>query len=63
VAEPHLKRGDVVARRLASGPLRRPWRLVWRKEVDDTAQRLTQVLQKATPRVLALPATRARRRA
>lgn len=62
VAEPHLKRGDVVARRLASGPMRRPWRLVWRKEVDHVAQRLAQVLQKATPRVLSLPPARARAR-
>lgn len=37
VAEPHLRRGDVVARRLASGPIPRPWRLVWRNEVQDAA--------------------------
>jgi len=61
VAEPHLKRGDVVARRLVSGPLRRPWRLVWRKEVQEAALRLWQVLQKASPRVVSLPPARARR--
>ena len=60
VAEPHLKRGDVVARRLASGPIRRPWRLVWRKEVQDLAQRLAQVLQQASPRTVALPPVRGR---
>lgn len=60
VAEPHLKRGDVVARRLDSGPIRRPWRLVWRKEVQDLAQRLAQVLQRASPRVVALPPVRGR---
>jgi LysR family transcriptional regulator for metE and metH len=62
VAEPHLKRGDVVARRLASGPLRRPWRLVWRKEAEAAALRLWQVLEKASPRVVSLPPARARRR-
>src|SRR6476620_2242271 len=60
LAEPHLKRGDVVARRLASGPIRRPWRLVWRKEVQDLAQRLAQVLQQASPRTVALPLVRGR---
>ena len=61
VAEPHLRRGDVVARRLVSGPLRRPWRLVWRKEVDAAALRLWRVLQKAAPRSAALPQARAPR--
>jgi LysR family transcriptional regulator, regulator for metE and metH len=61
VAEPHLRRGDVVARRLASGPIRRPWRLVWRKEVEDAALQLWQVLQKAVPRLTALPQVQPRR--
>jgi len=63
VAEPHLRRGDVVARRLASGPIRRPWRLVWRKEVESAALPLLKVLQQATPRVLSLPPARAARAA
>lgn len=61
VAEPHLRRGDVVAKRLASGPLRRPWRLVWRKEVENAAMELWRVLEKAAPRVSALPLARPRR--
>jgi LysR family transcriptional regulator for metE and metH len=61
VAEPHLRRGDVIAKRLASGPLRRPWRLVWRKEVDEAAMRLWQVLEKAAPRATTLPPTRTAR--
>ncbi|HEX6706795.1 MAG TPA: LysR family transcriptional regulator [Albitalea sp.] len=61
VAEPHLRRGDLVARRLASGPLRRPWRLVWRKEVEEAALRLWRVLEKAAPRIGSLPQVRARR--
>jgi LysR family transcriptional regulator for metE and metH len=60
VAEPHLKRGDLVARRLASGPLRRPWRLIWRKEVEASALRLWRVLEKAAPRVTSLPLVRQR---
>ena len=60
VAEPHLRRGDLVARRLASGAMRRPWRLVWRKEVEDAALRLWRVLEKAAPRVTRLPVVRQR---
>ena len=66
VAEPHLRRGDVVARRLASGPLLRPWHLVWRNEVAEAATALWQVLESASPRGATLPAAssaRARRRA
>jgi LysR family transcriptional regulator for metE and metH len=62
VAAPHLKRGDVVARRLASGPIRRPWRLVWRKEVEEPALHLWRALEKLPPRVAAPPAARGGRR-
>lgn len=62
IAEPHLRRGDLVAKRLASGPLRRPWRLVWRKEVEANALRLLAVLERAAPRVTSLPALRQSRR-
>jgi LysR family transcriptional regulator for metE and metH len=66
VAEPHLRRGDVVARRMASGPLLRPWHLVWRNEVAGPAAALWQALENAAPRGSTLPAAsapRARRRA
>ena len=66
VAEPHLRRGDVVARRLASGPLRRPWHLVWRNEAADAAMALWRALETAAPRVAPLPvvaASRVRKRA
>ncbi len=63
VAEPHLRRGDVVARRLSTGALRRPWQLVWRREVEDAALQFWQVLQKASPKVIAMPVGRARKRA
>jgi LysR family transcriptional regulator for metE and metH len=63
VAEPHLRRGDVVARRLATGALRRPWQLVWRREAEAAALQLWQVLHKASPRVLAMPVARIGKRA
>jgi LysR family transcriptional regulator, regulator for metE and metH len=64
LAEPHLQRREVVARRLASGPILRPWRLVWRKEVEEAALQLLAALEKARPRVasLAAPITRPPRR-
>ncbi|AKF10376.1 Transcriptional activator MetR [Sandaracinus amylolyticus] len=44
IARPHLERGDLVAMRLASGPLRRGWRMAWRPEVADAAERLHAAL-------------------
>jgi LysR family transcriptional regulator for metE and metH len=58
LAEPHLKRREVVAKRLASGPILRPWRLVWRKEVEEAALQLFQALEKSQPRVVSLPSAR-----
>lgn len=66
VAEPHLRRGDVVARRLASGAIRRPWHLVWRNEAAEAATALWRILETASPRGAALPVAspaRARRQA
>lgn len=39
IATPHLRDG-LVMRRLASGRLVRPWRIAWRREVTDAAERL-----------------------
>jgi LysR family transcriptional regulator for metE and metH len=50
IASPHLGKGDLVARRLASGPLRRPWRLAWRPEFEDAALRLLAALVSTVPR-------------
>jgi LysR family transcriptional regulator for metE and metH len=55
VVEPHLRRREVLARRLASGPILRPWRLVWRKEVEDAALQLFEALEKSQPRLISLP--------
>ena len=54
IASPHLGKGDLVARRLASGPLRRPWRVAWRREVGDAALRLVSALESTVPRGLAV---------
>ena len=50
IASPHLGRGDLVVRRLASGPLRRPWRLAWRPAMRAMAPRLGAVLESTAPR-------------
>ncbi|WP_164018967.1 LysR family transcriptional regulator [Pyxidicoccus trucidator] len=54
IASPHLGRGDLVVKRLASGPLRRPWRMAWRREVGDAALRLLAALESTAPRGLAV---------
>ncbi|WP_375758636.1 LysR family transcriptional regulator [Corallococcus exercitus] len=54
ITTPHLGKGDLVVKRLASGPLRRPWRMAWRKEVGDAALRLLAALEPTVPRSLAV---------
>jgi LysR family transcriptional regulator, regulator for metE and metH len=49
IAAPHLDRGDLVALRLASGPLQRPWRMAWRRESAGPARRLLAALKTAAP--------------
>lgn len=49
IASPHLARGDLVAKRLAKGPLLRPWRFVYRREVEDAALRLLPALKMTAP--------------
>ena len=51
IAGPHLGKGDLLARRLDTGALRRPWRYAYRSEHADAAQRLLAVLQSAAPRM------------
>jgi LysR family transcriptional regulator for metE and metH len=50
IVSPHLGQGDLVVKRLSAGPLMRPWRLAWRREVDDAARRLLGALQASVPR-------------
>ncbi|MBN8232728.1 LysR family transcriptional regulator [Corallococcus macrosporus] len=54
ITAPHLGKGDLVVKRLASGPLRRPWRMAWRKEFGDAALRLHAALEPTVPRGLAV---------
>ncbi|RKH89474.1 LysR family transcriptional regulator [Corallococcus sp. AB045] len=54
ITTPHMGKGDLVVKRLASGPLRRPWRMAWRKEVGDSALRLHAALEPTVPRGLAV---------
>lgn len=49
IATPHMKGGDLVAKRLAAGPLRRPWRIAWQKSHRDAAQRLAAALAAFAP--------------
>lgn len=49
IASPHLGNGGLVAKRLASGPLRRPWRLAWRPEFEEPALRLLSALVSTVP--------------
>ncbi len=44
IAAPHLVRGDLVVRRLTSGPLHRPWRIAWRPEIAPLIPRLCTAL-------------------
>ncbi|MFY2561159.1 LysR family transcriptional regulator [Corallococcus terminator] len=53
IAGPHLGKGDLVAKRLASGPLQRSWRIAWRREASEAAHRLATALEGLAPRRLA----------
>jgi len=50
IAGPHLGKGDLVTKRLDAGPLLRPWRFAWRKEIDDAARRVLSALAITAPR-------------
>lgn len=44
IATPYLEQGDLVAKRLSRGPLLRPWRIAWRREVHEAADLLANAL-------------------
>ena len=52
IAAPHIGSGALVAKRLAAGPLRRPWRIAWRREAEPAAERLHAALVATSPRAL-----------
>jgi len=43
--------GALVVKRLSSGPLRRPWRIAYRRESAEVAQRLLSALAASAPRL------------
>jgi LysR family transcriptional regulator for metE and metH len=49
VARPHLDLGGLVAKRLAKGPLERPWHFAYRREVKEPALILMEALLAAAP--------------
>ena len=49
IAAPHLGRNELVAKRLSSGPIERPWRLAWRPEIDSASERLISALRSTVP--------------
>jgi LysR family transcriptional regulator, regulator for metE and metH len=49
IASPHFARGELVAKRLASGPLLRPWRIAYRRDIADAARRLQTALEASVP--------------
>ena len=51
VAMGYVERGDLVVRRLAKGPLKRPWRLAYRDELGGIAARLKAALIGFAPRL------------
>ncbi|MES2936324.1 MAG: LysR family transcriptional regulator [Pseudomonadota bacterium] len=51
IALPYLRRGELVARRLKSGPLLRPWRIFWRPQAEAAARQLRAALLHAAPRL------------
>lgn len=58
VAQGYAERGDLVVRRLAKGPLNRPWRIAYRDELSAVAERLKAALLSFAPRVDARAAAR-----
>jgi LysR family transcriptional regulator for metE and metH len=53
IASPHLRRDELITRRLDTGPLRRPWRFAYRREAEQAALRLFDELKTAAPRLRA----------
>ncbi|WP_437618386.1 hypothetical protein [Sorangium sp. So ce1151] len=43
--------GDLAVKRLSSGALRRPWRIAYRREAADAAERLVTARESSAPRL------------
>jgi LysR family transcriptional regulator for metE and metH len=53
MASGYLGGGDLVVKRLRSGPLRRPWRIAFRRDTAELAERLASALGGSVPRLYA----------
>jgi LysR family transcriptional regulator for metE and metH len=53
IASGYLGGEDLVAKRFAGGPLRRPWRIAYRLEAAESAARLAGTLESAAPKMYA----------
>jgi len=51
IASAYLDRGDLVVKRLACGPLLRPWRIAYRRELAEDAELFAATLGPSLPRV------------
>lgn len=51
IALPYLNSGDLELKRMAGRPLRRPWRIAFRRESADAARLLASALEPAAPRI------------
>ncbi len=54
VASGYLESGDLVVKRLRTGALRRSWRMAYRREMAEAAERLLGPLASSAPRLHAL---------
>ena len=61
MASDYVAAGGLEVKRFHSGPLRRPWRIAYRADVAEAAQRLTSTLVGAAPRLVMVPPARAAR--
>jgi len=61
VASGYLEHGDLVVKRMGTGPVRRPWRIAFRRDAAESAKLLAGALEGSAPRVYPAPAPAARR--
>jgi LysR family transcriptional regulator for metE and metH len=51
IAGPYVAEGGLVTKRLTSEPLRRPWRIAYRRDATEVARQLATLVQAAAPRL------------
>jgi len=50
IAGPYLENSNLLVKRLRGGPIRRPWRIAFRRDAAEVATLLASVLERAAPR-------------